>query len=324
MITLKIPFLQQAEGGMVASKDRTNELHQIFEDLKATDTSGGAISATPTKQVSQFHTAAQEVSKQLLGTSYLLDNLTKLISQRNVFDDHSHDVNQATIVIKEKIQNLKTQMGLLQQIKDQGHGSWSSATQASEHNNRIVKNLRSHLVTTTNNFKEILTSRSKKLSQVTNRRSAFTHEGTAAFGSSLFRNAEEEGDPMMGQQMVQRGGDVSYYRRRQEGVKMIEKTVAELGDMFAEFNRIVAEQEEMVFYFYYYYLCFSFNVICNTNHKQVLRIDTNTEDALNSVVAAQGQLMTHLMNISGNRGLMMKIFGVLFAFVLFFGLFVVN
>eukprot|EP01060_Flectonema_neradi_P040574 TRINITY_DN92_c0_g2_i2.p1 TRINITY_DN92_c0_g2~~TRINITY_DN92_c0_g2_i2.p1 ORF type:complete len:247 (+),score=51.16 TRINITY_DN92_c0_g2_i2:77-817(+) len=234
---------------MVASKDRTNELHRIFDQLKATSTAGGSITAPPVKQVSQFSSAAKEFMSELTTTSNRLGKLTDLIKQRNVFDDHSHEVNTTTVCIKEGIQGLKTKIGILQQLKDQSHGGWS-ATQASEHNNRIVKNLRSRLMETTSAFKEVLTSRSKKLNQVTNRRSAFTHEGTASFGSSLFRNAEEE-EGMMSQQMVQRGGDVSYYKKRQEGIQVIEKTVAELGDMFAEFNRLVAEQEEMVWILFF-------------------------------------------------------------------------
>ncbi|KAJ9461021.1 Integral membrane protein sed5 [Diplonema papillatum] len=290
---------------MVISRDRTNELHQVFEEVRKMQDAAGkpAVSSIPPKQLSQFHKAAQEVTRELTGTAEMLENLTKLVQQRNVFEDHSPEVNQITIMIKERIANLHQQLGLLAQIKDQNR-QWG-ANQANSHSNTVVNSLRNQLFNTQKTFKDILTKRTKKLTSVNDRRSNFT-SSLATYGqaSSLFSQADNDDEEGMASAQLMQGSDnrsIQYYSRRQEGVKMIGKIVEELSEQFSDFTRIVAEQEEMV-----------------------QRIDANTEEAYDSITQGQSYLLQHLKNISTNRSLIFSVFGILFFFVIVFGIFVVR
>eukprot|EP01059_Diplonema_ambulator_P012118 TRINITY_DN22299_c0_g1_i1.p1 TRINITY_DN22299_c0_g1~~TRINITY_DN22299_c0_g1_i1.p1 ORF type:complete len:289 (+),score=103.22 TRINITY_DN22299_c0_g1_i1:143-1009(+) len=288
---------------MVASKDRTNELHQIFEEVRARrgGAGGSSISVVPPKQMSNFNKKAQLITKELTGTAEMLENLSKLTQQRSVFNDHSPEVNQITIMTKERIANLHQQLKELAALKDEGRGWGMNATQAVSHSDTVVSSLQRQLWNTQKTFKDVLTSRTKKMKAVTDRRKNFVHDSSSTFGSSLFRNAEDEDKQ---QELMVRTGDnrtIDYLKSRKEGVKMIEKTVEELSELFSDFTRIVAEQQE-----------------------QLERIDNNTEEALDLVTDGQTYLVKYLSEISSNRSLILKIFGILFVFVIVFGLLVVN
>jgi syntaxin 5 len=54
----------------------------------------------------------------------------------------------------------------------------------------------------------------------------------------------------------------------------------------------------------------------------VQRIDENVEETLGNVDQAKAQLMRYLNSISSNRWLVMKVFGVLMVFLLFFVMFI--
>eukprot|EP01061_Rhynchopus_euleeides_P021877 TRINITY_DN35709_c0_g1_i1.p1 TRINITY_DN35709_c0_g1~~TRINITY_DN35709_c0_g1_i1.p1 ORF type:complete len:296 (+),score=128.44 TRINITY_DN35709_c0_g1_i1:158-1045(+) len=295
---------------MVVSRDRTNELSQLFDELKRQH--GGrsehAITAPTVRHVSEFHRAAQDITGELTSTAEMLENLSKLTRQNSAFDDHSQEVNQMTLVVKERMSNLHEKILHLGQLKDSSR-QWGQ-TQANTHTDTVVKTLKTQLVGSQKAFKDILTCRTQNMKQVSDRRSKFTHSGEREFTSSIFRNArrEEEEEALMpvrssGQQVALQTQDSSmqYYRQRQEGVKMIEETISQLGSLFQDFSRLVAEQEEMI-----------------------QRIDQNTEDAVDNVQKGQDFLLKYLTNISSNRSLIFKVFGILFVFVLVFGLFVVK
>ena len=244
---------------MVVSRDRTSELFQIYEDLKRQGGGGGAgagISAAPVKRVSEFHKASRDVTRDLTDTADMLENLSKLTKKNSAFDDHSQEVNQMTIMVKERLQNLHEQINNLGTLKDQTK-QWG-ASQANSHSQTVVNSLKTQLFNTQKFFKDILTTRSQFMKQVSDRRSKFTHSAEREFSSSVFKKARlhEEEEAMMppggggGQlsthQQQQGDGNVQYYRQREEGVKMLEETIAQLGGLFQDFTRIVAEQEEMV------------------------------------------------------------------------------
>lgn len=90
-----------------------------------------------------------------------------------------------------------------------------------------------------------------------------------------------------------------YLSSRAEALHNVETTIVELGTIFTQLAEMVHAQGEMT-----------------------QRIDENVEEALGNVDAAKQQLMRYLATISTNRWLVMKVFGVLLAFILFFVLFV--
>ena len=85
-------------------------------------------------------------------------------------------------------------------------------------------------------------------------------------------------------------------RHREQEVTQMQSTLAEIGQMFAKFGSVVAEQGELIH-----------------------RIDDNTEAALGHIGEAHTQILKYQRTMRGNRGLMLKVFGVLFFFVIVYG-----
>lgn len=100
------------------------------------------------------------------------------------------------------------------------------------------------------------------------------------------------------QQMVMYDESDNYVQQRAETMQNIESTIVELGGIFQQLAHMVKEQEEMV-----------------------ERIDTNVQDAELNVEAAHGQILKYFQSVTNNRWLMIKIFGVLIAFFIFFVIF---
>lgn len=90
----------------------------------------------------------------------------------------------------------------------------------------------------------------------------------------------------------------NYLQSRAETMQNIESTIVELGGIFQQLAHMVKEQEEMV-----------------------ERIDTNVQDAEMNIEAAHAQIVKYFRTISSNRWLMIKIFGVLIFFFIFFVVF---
>jgi syntaxin 5 len=85
----------------------------------------------------------------------------------------------------------------------------------------------------------------------------------------------------------------AYIHQRGETIEVIEQTIQELGAIFGQLASMVAEQSEMI-----------------------QRIDANTEDVVDNVQGAQRELLRYWSRVSGNRWLVLKIFGVLMMFFL--------
>lgn len=100
------------------------------------------------------------------------------------------------------------------------------------------------------------------------------------------------------QQMMLYDESDNYVQQRAETMQNIESTIVELGGIFQQLAHMVKEQEEMV-----------------------ERIDSNVQDAELNIEAAHGQILKYFQSVSKNRWLMIKIFGVLIMFFIFFVIF---
>lgn len=83
----------------------------------------------------------------------------------------------------------------------------------------------------------------------------------------------------------------NYLQQRSTAIEGIESTIAELGGIFQQLAHMVQQQGETV-----------------------QRIDVDTSDIANNVQGAQRELLRYYTNMSGNRALMLKVFGVLIVF----------
>lgn len=100
------------------------------------------------------------------------------------------------------------------------------------------------------------------------------------------------------QQMMLYDDSDSYVQQRAETMQNIESTIVELGGIFQQLATMVKEQDEMV-----------------------ERIDSNVQDAEMNIEAAHGEILKYFQTVSKNRWLMIKIFGVLIFFFIFFIIF---
>lgn len=119
--------------------------------------------------------------------------------------------------------------------------------------------------------------------------------GSHASGSS---NQQLQPYNQQTQQMLMYDESDNYVQQRAETMQNIESTIVELGGIFQQLAHMVKEQEEMV-----------------------ERIDTNVQDAELNIEAAHGQILKYFQSVTSNRWLMIKIFGVLIAFFIFFVIF---
>ena len=90
-----------------------------------------------------------------------------------------------------------------------------------------------------------------------------------------------------------------YYQGREQAVNEVEKTIGELGSLFKRLATMISEQQELV-----------------------ERIDDDVENAVSESNRAHDLLMKTYESVSSNRGLYMKLGAILFAFIIFFILFI--
>lgn len=90
-----------------------------------------------------------------------------------------------------------------------------------------------------------------------------------------------------------------YLQQRADAVESIESTITQLSQMYQQLVELVGQQEEIV-----------------------LRIDNNIDDTLVNVESGHSELLKYFDSISGSRWLILKVFTVLIAFIIFFMLFV--
>lgn len=100
------------------------------------------------------------------------------------------------------------------------------------------------------------------------------------------------------QQMMLYDESDQYVQQRAETMQNIESTIVELGGIFQQLAHMVKEQDEMVD-----------------------RIDTNVQDAELNIEAAHSEILKYFQTVTKNRWLMIKIFGVLIFFFIFFIIF---
>lgn len=106
------------------------------------------------------------------------------------------------------------------------------------------------------------------------------------------------GEQRQQQQLMLYDESDSYVQQRAETMQNIESTIVELGGIFQQLAHMVKEQDEMV-----------------------ERIDSNVQDAELNIEAAHSEILKYFQTVTKNRWLMIKIFGVLIFFFIFFIIF---
>jgi syntaxin 5 len=298
-----------------------------------------AVKHSPGWQRSNFAVCAAQIGGRIHETSAKLAQLTRLARQRSLFDDHSEEIDRLTSQIKSDIGYINHQLDELQQLArrtaDPGSNgerrtgdkrtdatttTTGSNALAQQHTRIIVDSLRARLLNATQTFQSVLQERSatlrvrpehkaatQKLPSVSHsifdlkpneleRGSSFLDLGSGSLGASQQQQQQQQQlwyQPQE-QQLVHAppAASLRYYQQRTDAVQRVEATIVELGQIFHQLSRMVAEQGELV-----------------------QRIDVNIEDSLAHVEGAHGQLLRYFESLRSNRGLILKLFGVLSLFI---------
>lgn len=262
---------------------------------------------------SEFTRLAAQVSADIAQTSVKLSKLTTLAQRRSLFDDPTAEIQELTFFIKQDIATLNGRLEDLQRLRDATRRS--SNKQAGVHSENVVDSLKSRLGATAEGFKSVLQMRSDSLAAQQDRRSQFLGASASAplslpsarttqnsvavdlgggsLGASDSSLSLDSSSNSQSQMMVTPPQDLSYHHARADAVRQVESTIVELGQIFNQLATMVSEQGELV-----------------------ERIDANVDETVLNIDAGHNQLVTYYNSISGNRGLILKVFGVLLAFLI--------
>lgn len=335
----------QFKSSQSSFRDRTHEFHTVAERLKKSVSSGsapnGATTSAPSSSSasssrsddprsavaiqSEFNRRASKIGYGIHQTSQKLSKLAKLAKRTSVFDDPTMEIQELTSVIKQDITALNSAVVDLQLISNSRNESGNVSTDTTSHSTTVVDDLKTRLMSTTKEFKDVLTMRTENLKVHENRRQLFSANAskdsanpfirqrplatkTAASTSSApappwasGKQVDGESQPLLQQQQQQQVVPLqdSYMQSRAEALQNVESTIHELSNIFNQLATLVSQQGEVA-----------------------IRIDENMDDTLANVEGAQGALLKYLNSISSNRWLMIKIFFVLMFFLMVFLFFV--
>ncbi|KAK6129704.1 hypothetical protein DH2020_036570 [Rehmannia glutinosa] len=307
--------------GNASYRDRTQEFLGIAERVKKSvssqngPSSSGSKSEEPPRSAmamqSEFNQRASRIGFGIHQTSQKLAKLAKLAKRTSVFDDPTMEIQELTAVIKQDITALNSAVVDLQFLCSSRNESGQISTDTTTHSTTVVDDLKNRLMSTTKEFKEVLTKRTERPLATKSAAGSsaapplpWTNERESPSQMHSKNQVDGESQPLLQQQQNQQQQQLvplqdSYMQSRAEALQNVESTIHELSNIFNQLATLVSQQGEIA-----------------------IRIDENMDDTLSNVEGAQGALLKYLNSISSNRWLMIKIFFVLIFFLMIFLFFV--
>lgn len=303
---------------MSSSRDRTVEFVNTVRSLQGRSLNGHPANFRPAnpaaQQSSDFMKIAKSIGKDITSTYTKLEKLTLLARRKTIFDDKPVEIQELTYIIKEDINMLNKQIAKLQEIAKTQRTTQGQHQQS--HSASVVVALQTKLANMSNNFKEVLDVRTENLKSQQSRKEQFSSgavtstlpsSAVVGFHRGSVLAAEDDQGAMSNSVAIDMGAQSqafiqddteSYYASRADTMHTIESTIVELGGIFSQLAHMVKEQEEMV-----------------------QRIDSNVEDTALNVDMGHAEILKYFQSVTSNRWLMVKIFGVLIFFFIFFVIF---
>ncbi|XP_055319053.1 syntaxin-5 [Sitodiplosis mosellana] len=316
---------------IMASRDRSGEFFNAIRSMQGRNIARAVNirdprKATQLQSYSEFMMIAKHIGKNIASTYSKLEKLTLLAKRKSLFDDRPAEIQELTYIIKGDLNSLNQQIARLQEMS-KSQRKTTNAKHLLSHSSNMVLALQAKLANMSTDFKQVLEVRTENLKQQKSRRDQFSQGGIASnlpppsmrksAQNSLLLSEQDQvsidmnadstpllaGDPRQNQQQQQQqmmlyDESDNYVQQRAETMQNIESTIVELGGIFQQLAHMVKEQDEMV-----------------------ERIDTNVQDAEMNIEAAHGEILKYFQTVSKNRWLMIKIFGVLIFFFIFFVIF---
>ncbi|XP_059050051.1 syntaxin-5 [Achroia grisella] len=283
---------------VMAARDRTNEFVTTVRSLQGRTLARPVVrderKAAVLETYSQFMSMAKVISKNISSTYAKLEKLAMLAKKKSLFDDRPTEIQELTYIIKGDLSSLNQQIARLGEMP-RGRRSMHS------HSSSVVVALQSRLASMSNQFKQVLEVRSENLKHQNTRREQFSRVAPLVTEVPSLLQQDDvsidfgESSSLQVQKFAMRDDSDTYVQQRAETMHNIESTIVELGGIFQQLAHMVKEQDEAIG-----------------------RIDANIQDAEMNVEAGHREIMKYFQNITGNRALMFKVFGVLIFFFIFF------
>eukprot|EP01120_Amphizonella_sp_Union-15-10_P004514 TRINITY_DN15146_c0_g1_i1.p1 TRINITY_DN15146_c0_g1~~TRINITY_DN15146_c0_g1_i1.p1 ORF type:complete len:290 (-),score=61.54 TRINITY_DN15146_c0_g1_i1:111-980(-) len=286
-------------------KDRTREFFTLTEALRKSGVKTKVppkASRNPATQKISINQIASEIGRETYETAQKLRELTKLAKSKSLFDDPAEKIQELTVIVKSDIHRLNQKINQLQTfVESRGR----SNDQTNSHSGTIIDSLKTSLMQTTNQFREVLEVRTENLKSQQERKESviglnISHSPmfhTRSYTTLYEENENPDDNVTIHLPLVQT--TETMIETRTNAIRTIESTIEELKSIFQNLATLVSQQAETI-----------------------QRIDDNVNMTIANVDGAQKQLLHFLNKISSNRWILMKVFAVLiifsFLFIVFF------
>ena len=294
--------------------------------------SSSSSSSSPPQ--SQFNVAASDISRSLGALSDKLERLGRLVQKKSLFDDPTREIEELTHYVKVDLEAIEQALSALDAFvrREGGKGGKEDAlggqsVHGQSHAKAVVDNLRALLKKQTGAFMEVLQTRTRNMKEQNTRRKLFENNATptplrqrggqrydglseaslpsiSSSSASVDLEPHTADDPVASsssqlQAFEEPSTTDAYLTSRATAVESIESTIHELGSMYTRLTALVSQQEEVI-----------------------LRIDSNLDETAVNMERGHQELLKYFDGISGNRMLILKVFAILIAFLVFFMIFV--
>lgn len=274
--------------------DRTDEFRAILQELYSKDGTVGPFGRTGAIQASnsELYAASADIGAGIHQVSVKVQELRRKAKSKGIFDDKSPEIHELTASAKQDLERLDRQVEALER---NAKGSGPNAS-ARAHSTTIVDTLKTRLLEVTKDFKDALEDRTKALVKQDERRRMY-HYGRSMQGNSFGKSSRSAGD----QDDIEGGMQAAtlvYTQNRSDALQNVQRTIAELAQMFQKVATLVTVQGE-----------------------QIRRIDDDVDVTQKHIEDGQGELLKFYRSVSPNRWLIIKVFLIIIFFVVFFVVF---
>ena len=253
-----------------------------------------------------------------------------MVKKKTPFDDNSELIKSLTLKVKEQLSNQDYSLRSLQEIVDKKQEKEKKSNQQTQHSTQIITGLNSKLLYATEQFQNVLKTRTTQMKTDKKRRNMYTFESGVKSISSLTvaaspNNHSQSGNNMMAagssdepsiqnekiDELISEGSQLqqanassinrNILASRTDDILSIEREVEKLGGMFNHLAMMIKSHGELT-----------------------QRIDQNLTTAAHDLEQGKEELWNVWENTRGNTGLILKVFGVLVIFIIIVGLLVVR
>jgi len=263
--------------------------------------------------------------------------LARLVHQKSLYTDATTEIDRLSNQVKSELSSIEDSLSALDhvmrtQLARASNSSSAEGRHARSHSAVVVESLKSNLGASAKSFIGLLETRTKNLKSQSSRRKEFEHlpstatlelrsrqRGSNRFDALLHEAKSDSSSSSSGDLEASSrdddevsnvhapsllafdasAQDTSYHASRAEAVETIESTIHELGSMYQRITSLIAMQDETI-----------------------VRIDDSLEMTQQNIEMGHNELLKYFDNLSSNRALILKVFGILIAFMVFFMVFV--